>query len=294
MNDADRLRLLFGPYQAPAVKRGDVAFCLVRDYPVLVTGWSGAPIPWPRCRPLDCSGAGSGLLVNEELARAVRHEAAVAVAFWWGVSPWAVCRWRKALGVTRTENEATMRLVQAAAELGAAELRGRALPPEQVERRRRTAAELGLGRNLVLGYHGPCWVAQDLALLRTLPDAEVARRTGRGPNAVRQMRERLGLPNPAGNRWTAEGIALLGTLPDREVARRLGRSLASVTQKRIKLGIAKQLDERRRVRLRPPHRAARAGLKAVRGKAGRVIDDGVPVMDEVRAGAWPLRVQAGG
>jgi hypothetical protein len=60
------------------------------------------------------------------------------------------------------------------------------------------------------------------------------------------MRERLGIPNPAGNRWTAEGPALLGTLPDREVARRLGRSLSSVTQKRCQLGIPNPFDERRR------------------------------------------------
>jgi hypothetical protein len=88
--------------------------------------------------------------------------------------------------------------------------------------------------------------ARQLALLGTLPDAEVARRTGRAPNAVRLMRERRGIPNPAGNRWTAEGLALLGTLPDREVARRLGRSLSSVTQKRCQLGIANPFDERRR------------------------------------------------
>jgi hypothetical protein len=156
---------------------------------------------------------------------------------WWRASMGAVCRWRKALAVTRAENEGTARLVRAAADLGAAELRGQALPAEQVERRRGTAAEVGLGRDLVLGYHGPLWTAPEIALLGMLPDAEVARRTGRSPNAVRLMRERVGIPNPAGNRWTAAGIALLGTLPDREVARLLGRSLASVTQKRCKLGI---------------------------------------------------------
>jgi hypothetical protein len=246
MNDADCVTLLFGPDRALAVKRGDRSQCLYRDATVVSTRWTDAPLPWPRCRPLDSSGAGSGLLVDEELARAVRHESAAGVAFRWGVSPWAVCRWRKALGVTRTENEATMRLVQAAAELGAAELRGRALPPEQIERRRRTAIDKGLARNLVTGYHGPRWAAEQLALLGTLPDAEVARRTGRTANAVRQMRERLGIPNPAGNRWTTEAVALLGRLPDREVARRLGRSLASVTQKRCQLGIPDPCDGRMR------------------------------------------------
>jgi hypothetical protein len=82
-------------------------------------------------------------------------------------------------------------------------------------------------------------------LLGTIPDEEVARRTGRTPNAARLMRERLGIPNPAGNRWPREHVALLGTLPDRQVARRLGRSLQSVTQKRIKLGIANPFDRRK-------------------------------------------------
>ena len=114
----------------------------------------------------------------------------------------------------------------------------RALPPGD--------AEKGLAANLVLGYHGPLWAPEDMSLLGTMPDEEVARRTGRTAGAVRQKREELGIPNPAGNRWTAEGIALLGMLPDREVARRLGRSLQSVTQKRIKLGIGNPFDGRRR------------------------------------------------
>jgi hypothetical protein len=120
------------------------------------------------------------------------------------------------------------------------------LSPQEVERRRQTAVELNLGRHLVTGYHGPLWTEEETALLGTVPDGEVARRTGRTAGAVRQKREELRIPNPAGNRWTAEGIALLGTMPDREVARRLGRPLQSVTQKRIKLRIANPFDGRRR------------------------------------------------
>jgi hypothetical protein len=91
------------------------------------------------------------------------------------------------------------------------------------------------------------WTPEDIALLGTVPDVEVARRTGRTLEAVRQKREELGIRNPAGNRWLAEEIALLGALPDREVARRLGRPLQSVTQKRIKLRIGNSLDHRREV-----------------------------------------------
>jgi hypothetical protein len=245
MTDPERAKLLFGPYKAPPLKRGDRTACLFRDCTVVITGWTDARIPWPRCRTLDGPGGGSGLLVDDELARAVRHESAGAVKHWWGASGTAVHNWRKALGVTRTGNEGTARLVRASAVKGAAAIQARGWTDEEREQRQRLNAEKRLHRNLILGYHGPRWTAEDIALLGTAPNQEVARRTGRKPAAVRHKREGLGIPNPTGKRWTAEGIALLGTLPDREVARRLGRPLQSVTQKRCKLGIANPFDGRR-------------------------------------------------
>jgi len=119
MTDRERVKLLFGPYQAPPLKRGDRATRLFRDATVVITGWTDARIAWPRCRALDSTGGGSGLLVDEELARAVRHESAAAAIFWWGASKTAVQNWRRALGVGRTDNAGTARLVRAAAEKGA-------------------------------------------------------------------------------------------------------------------------------------------------------------------------------
>jgi hypothetical protein len=166
--------------------------------------------------------------------------------FWWGSSATAVRNWRKALGVTRSDNEGTARLIRASAEKGAEAVAGREWTAAERDRRRQVNAEQGLARNLVPGYRGEWWTPQDIALLGTAPDKEVARRTGRTAAAVRRKRWALAIPNPAGDRWTAEGIALLGTLPDREVARMLGRSLQSVTLKRIKLGIANSFDRRER------------------------------------------------
>ena len=238
VTDPDRVRLLCGPYKAPPLRRGDRATCLYRDTLVIITSWSSGPIPWPRCRALDSPGGGSGLLVDEELARAVRNESAAAVMHWWAASMTAVCHWRKALGTTRTDNQWTARLMLAAAEKGAEAAKERLWTEEERERCRQVNAEKGLATNLVLGYHGPLWAPEDIALLGTLPDEKVARRTGRTTEAVRQKREELGIPNPAGNRWREDEVALLGTLPDWEVSRQIGRSLQSVTQKRIKLGIA--------------------------------------------------------
>jgi hypothetical protein len=97
MRDDSRPQLLFGPYAPPPLKRGDRAFCLFKDCDVVITSWTDARLPWPRCRPLE-GRSHPWLLVEEELVRAVRNESATALAYWWGVSEGVVWRWRKALG----------------------------------------------------------------------------------------------------------------------------------------------------------------------------------------------------
>src|SRR5262249_26115122 len=96
-----------------------------------------------------------------------------------------VWRWRQALGVTRTNNEGTRRLVQAAAEAGGEALRYRGVSDEQCEQRSRTAVRLNLKRFLRLGYHGPRWTQKQLRLLGKEPDDVVAGKVGRSVNAVR-------------------------------------------------------------------------------------------------------------
>ena len=115
-----------------------------------------------------------------------------------GASKTALQNWRRELGVGRTDNEGTARLVLAAAEKGAEAVKAREWTGAEREQRRQVNAEKGLGRNLVTGYHGPRWMAEDIALLDSAPDVEVARQVGRTPNAVRVMRDRLGIPRPAG------------------------------------------------------------------------------------------------
>src|SRR5262245_13811275 len=131
MNDLDRVKFLFGPYCPPPLKRGDRAFCLFRDRTVVVTSWTDARIPWPRCRPLNNPLGGSGLLVDEMLARAIQHESAAAICFWWRASEGAVWRWRKALGVTRTSSAGSRRLIHAAAKAGASAVRERQYTDEE-------------------------------------------------------------------------------------------------------------------------------------------------------------------
>jgi hypothetical protein len=126
----DRVKVLHGPYRAPRLRVGDHAVCLLRDGDVVVTSWTDAPIPWPRCHAFGTRGGGSGLLLAGDLVKAVRQESAAAVMYWWGVCSSAVWRWRKALGVTCTDNPGSARLIRAAALKGGAKLRQMAGRPD--------------------------------------------------------------------------------------------------------------------------------------------------------------------
>jgi hypothetical protein len=187
----DLVQLLHGPYTPQPLKRGGRATCLFRDCDVVITSWSDGRISWPRCqRPRQ--GGGSGLLVDEELVRAIRCESSLAVQYWFGVGAETVWRWRQFFGVGRL-NEGSKRIrVKLNREYGA-ELRGKKRSRAYAERCRKTAIRLNLGRYLTHGYHGPWWMPDQLALLGKLPDAELAARIGRTANAVRIKRTELGI-----------------------------------------------------------------------------------------------------
>src|SRR5262249_34501334 len=91
----------------------DRAMCLYRDAEVVIYDWSMAPIPWPICYPVGTRASGKRLLVDEELARAIRLESGVAVGHWWGVSRATVRTWRRVLGAGRKNNPGTHRLILA-------------------------------------------------------------------------------------------------------------------------------------------------------------------------------------
>ncbi len=104
MTDADRFRLLHGPYRTPRFRRGRAVTCAVRGE-VVVCGLTDGPIPWP----VGQRGRAKAPIVCGGLAEAVRRESNLAVCHWWGVTPQTVSKWRKALGV-RQVNEGTARL----------------------------------------------------------------------------------------------------------------------------------------------------------------------------------------
>jgi hypothetical protein len=131
----------------------------------------------------------ASLLVDDELARAIRHESAQALCYWWGVSNPVVTRWRRSLGVARMDSEGSRRLILAACERGAAQVRGQAVPPLVREMRRRIATEGDFAGRMRMCR----LLAEEVALLGTDSDQAIAAQLGRTPDAVRLLRIRLGI-----------------------------------------------------------------------------------------------------
>jgi hypothetical protein len=72
------------------------------------------------------------------------------------------------------------------------------MPPEERERHRQVAREKNLGRYLLPGFNGlnvRAWTPEEDDLVRTLPAAEVVRRTGRTLAAMYVRRSLLGVPD---------------------------------------------------------------------------------------------------
>jgi hypothetical protein len=196
---------------------------------VRIVGISNGRIPWPLASKL---GRGRCFVLYGDLAKAVRREAGIAVAYWWGVRADTVSRWRKALGVGRTTKgshvlkSAYTREPWARTAWKKARLMAKA--PEAIAK----IAAAMRGRRM------PKHVA---AILRR---AHLGRKAS--AEARRKMREahlrRRSLP-PGVKPWTAAEDALIRRLPVSEVVRRTGRSKVGVTKRRRKLRIP---DGRRR------------------------------------------------
>lgn len=184
---------LRGKYRAPALRRGDYTYSLVREELLRVSSWSNAPISWPRGCPVVQSPGSPSLIVDEELARAVREESAAAIRYWWGVSNVTVMRWRQALGVDRKNNAGSQVLIRAATTRARAaqnpirsdEYRQRQRDNLQRQRLQGSAPELTRGKE---------WTPEHKALLGTMPDAEAASRTGHPLSSVKTMRLKLRIP----------------------------------------------------------------------------------------------------
>jgi hypothetical protein len=224
MPQVDHFKLRFGPYKTPRFRYGQTATCLMRGK-VKITGLTDAPIPWPTCQPRSTQA----IILFGALARAVRRESNQAVARAWGVSGQTVTKWRKALGVDKTEGttalriemgthepwakraqkamKATLRNPERGAKISAA-LRGKAKSAVEAKRlrtlraghnhsndTRRKMSAAHKARGTRVAGTPPDWTPEQDELVRTLPAAEAARRTGRSVAAIHTRWQRLGLPD---------------------------------------------------------------------------------------------------
>src|SRR6266571_5249409 len=99
--------------------------------------------------------------------------------------------------------------------------------------------------------HPRPWTKNELALLGTLPDAEVAELTGRTFGTVWQ--KRLGIDQPAlqSRKWTPAEDKLVGTAPDAEIARQLDCTESAVKSRRAILDREQARSATKRVISRP-------------------------------------------
>jgi hypothetical protein len=128
----------------------------------------------------------------------------------------------------------------------------RGLSDAEREQRREQALRLNLAQYLDPHRGGAlAWRPEQVKLLGTMPDDEVALRIGKPPNAVRLKREKLGIPNPPDRRlrvnrwkgepnpwrpWTDAEDELVRSLRAGEAVKLLtGRTLRSVYDRRHQL-----------------------------------------------------------
>jgi hypothetical protein len=171
---------LIGSYTAPAVSVGDEEDCRLRGVACRVMNWTDARISWPRGIPVGGTGAPS-IIVTAELERAIRNESAEAIGYWWGVTCTVIWKWRKAFGVTPVNNPRSHELIVTNSAKGSEIARSVPLSDQVRAKRRRRAVEHGYDKFLREGYRRTRqWPEEHLALLGTMPDAEVAALTHQG------------------------------------------------------------------------------------------------------------------
>lgn len=241
MNDRERYRLYFGPYETPCLPPSRIAKCCMRGR-VRVGTWSNGNIPWPRRYRTN------SLILCRDLVRAVRKESAQAVAWHWGVTLVTVFKWRKALNVppitagTRRVQEQWRTAVQKHRRHPESVAPRGVRVSKRYPRRRENPPTPETIRSLVeRGLFEKAWTRKEEALLGTMSDEAAAQRIKRSITAVKVRRNLLGIPiwKLARQPWTAVQDKLLGTVSDGELARRCGRTEEAVRMRREKLHVGK-------------------------------------------------------
>ncbi len=220
MRNADKVKLLYGPYQPPKARIGRKLFCEIRGT-VTVVAFHDGPIPWPRA-----NFPGRPIILCGDLVRAVKNESELAVMHHFGVAHSAVRKWRRALGVRR-QNEGSHALARAIA-LSRAD--------DRLERAQANSKKPQALAKMSKSLKGR---VQSPATLRAALKAAKGPRSEHWKQKMAAYWKRRGHPpgHPESSFWTPEEHALLGTATDAEVARRTGRTWSAVSSRRLKNGI---------------------------------------------------------
>jgi len=195
---------------------------------VVVTGYTDGPIPWPVGRRRGCTARGP--VVYGGLVAALRRESNLAICHWWDVTPGAVSKWRRAVGVGfKTPGMSRLRREYAKEDwFVAARALGQAKSWDP-ERRRKLSEALKCRRPP-----------------RHIIEAARKGRTGKPHppevrakiSAIRKAAIARGEYKPPGGRaWTEAEVEVVRTMPAPAAARRTKRSLMAVYMQRILLGL---------------------------------------------------------
>jgi hypothetical protein len=202
----ERVRFVGGPYAAPLVPIGGWLNCESRGM-VQVGGYSNALIPWPVAvkHPKQ-------MILCGDLVKALKTESRLAVAFHFAISPQMVSEYRRQLGIERF-TAGSIRLFWRNVKLaGSDEARAKMsqqregrhdlMTPEDRKRLREIqkrpksdafkakVAERWQRRYALLGKPEE-WTEEELKLIGTRPDREVAKLVNRSVMAVKAKKFQL-------------------------------------------------------------------------------------------------------
>ena len=224
MHSIDRFKL-HGTYRTPRFRIGAKVTCQVRGE-LRIVGVSEGRIPWPLGN--GRRGARS-LVVDGDLARAIRRESVSAICYWFGVHDVTVWKWRKALAVPQ-RNYGTRKLWQANVANGfywEGVKAGAATARDPIRRAKHAQARRGKRRSR--------------ETIEAARHAHVGAK--HSPEARRKMSEawkRRGKPKPAGGPWRTWEDDLVGAAPISEVVRWTGRTLGAVRWRRRVLAMTRE------------------------------------------------------
>lgn len=228
----EKVRFVGGPYAPPFVPIGGWLKCELRGM-IQVGGYSNGLIPWP-----VAVGHPRQMIVCADLVKALKTESRVAVAFHFGISPQMVSEYRRRLGIERL-TAGSLRLFWKTVDLARSdearakmsrqrEGRQDLMKPEDRERlrqiQRRPKSEAWKSRmaehwqrRFVLFGKPDEWTEEELKLIGTSPDREVAKILKRSVLAVKAkkfqlqkaqlQRSRSKPSNPGGQTQTNRSVA---------------------------------------------------------------------------------------